>query len=145
MAFGRSKPASSESSPGLKQKLISFLKEASFYAQLRGELLGIEAKEAAGIYGKKISLIVAGGISLLLGYLLLIAGLIGLIGSALAGEPVSLENWTGAALVLATIHVTVGVILIRKGRKTGANSELFEYSRSELKKDQEWLNHKKKP
>jgi uncharacterized membrane protein YqjE len=56
-----------------------------------------------------------------------------------------LENWTGATLVLATIHVTVGIVLIRKGRKTGANSELFEYSRSELKKDQEWLNYKKKP
>ncbi len=145
MAFGRSKPSSGDSSPGLRHELTSFLREASSFAQLRGELLGIEAKEAAEIYGKKTGLIVIGGIFLLLGHLLLIAGLVGTLGSALAGDPFSLANWTGAALILTAIHVIAGVILIRKGRKIGSTSELFEYSRSELKKDQEWLSHKKNP
>lgn len=144
MAFGRNKPSPDDSSPGLKQELTSFFKDASSYAQIRGELLAIEAKEAAGSYGKKVALVVVGGVLLFVGHLILVAGLAGIIGTALAGQSVSLTNWSGACLILAGLHFVIGFLLLSKGRKTGSDTPMFEYSRNEFKKDQEWLSNQKK-
>lgn len=144
MAFGRNKPSPDDSSSGLKQEMTSFFKDASSYARIRGELLAIEAKEAAGIYGKKLGLVIAGAVLLLVGYLILTAGLVGIIGTALAGKSFTLANWTGACLIVAGVHLLTGVLLLRKGRKNDPGSPAFEYTRSEFKKDQEWLANQKK-
>ena len=130
---------------GLQALLASFSQDALAYLELRGKLFGVEAKEAGQVYGRKGRFIVAGVISLALGYLTLLAAGIGLIGDGL--DPlaqISLKNWIGGALILAAVHLLLGMILLRRGVKFKAPKGLFKYTRHEFTKEQEWLKQKKK-
>ena len=43
-------------------------------------------------------------------------------------------------------HPSTGdVVLIKKGKKFSKDRPIFEYTRNELKKDQQWTRQKKKP
>ena len=145
MGFGRKKPSSDESSSGLKEELGAFIDEASTHARIRGELFAIEAREATKIYGRKFGLTVAGIICLATGYLVLLFGLIGLLGFFFEGSSFSLANWTGAAFTIALLHLVIGTFLIKKGKKLGRDTPIFEYTRNEFKKDQQWSREEKKP
>lgn len=144
MAFGRKKPSSESSSPGLKRELGELLEEASSHARVRGELFTIEAKEAAEIYGRKFGISIAALAFLLTGYLLGLAATVGLLGSLFSGSGFSLANWTGASFLIAAIHFIVGVLLLKKGKQTGQNFPAFEYTRNEFKKDQQWIKEERK-
>lgn len=149
MAFGKKSPsqAGAEESPsGLKAELTSFLQDASAYLKLRGELFTIEAKEAGQTYGKKVGLVVAGGVLMLLAYLLILVAMIGIIATTLdSSSELTFTNWIGATLILAAVHLLAGFLIFRKGRKIGVDQELFEYTRSEIQNEQQWLKHKRKP
>jgi uncharacterized membrane protein YqjE len=137
----REKPPS-----GLKSEATSFMRDASAYLRLRSELFSIEAKEAGQVYGKKSALLVIGGGLILLSYLLLLAALIGLIAAALDPDSqISLMNWIGSSLIFSAVHLIIGFILLKKGKKIGAEQKLFEYTRNELQQEQQWLKHTKKP
>ena len=145
MGLGWKKSSSDEKSSGLKEEFGAFIDEASNHARIRGELFAIEAKEAAELYGRKFRFTVAGLACLTIGYLLIISGLIGLLGFLLEGLSFSLLNWTGAAFAIAILHLIVGAILIKKGKNSDKNSRIFEYTRKEFKKDQQWIRQEKKP
>lgn len=144
MAFGRQKPPSTGSEPGLKEELASLTNSLKSYLGARAELLSIEAKEAAGILGKKAGL---GGLTaflLIFGYLLLLIFGVGVIGQGLNPHAtIDLKSWVGAALVLAVIHLMTCILLIILQKRTKISTELFEVTRAEFKKDQEWLNNEK--
>ena len=147
MASGKNQLSSDspkKEASGLKAELSAFVQDAVAYLQLRGSLFSIEAREAGQIYGKKFGFIIAGVVLLVLGYLLLLAGGIGIIALALNPETaISWQNWIGGALILAAAHLLPGIILLRIGLKSKVDQELFEYTRNELKKEQEWLKQKK--
>lgn len=125
--------------------MSSFLKEASDHAKIRAELLALEAREAAGIYGRTFGLALAGFVFLLVGYLLILAGSIGVLGLLISGNGISIGNWIGASWILAALHLTIGFFMIKKSKNAGAGATVFEYTRGELKKDQQWLTSKRKP
>lgn len=145
MGFGRKNSSSDENSSGLKEELGALVDQASTHARVRGELFAIEAKEAAEIYGRKFGLTMAGLTCLAIGYLLILAGVIGLLGAFFEDSSLSLANWTGAAFAIALLHLTLGAVLIKMGRKSGRETRIFEYTRNELKKDQQWIRQEKKP
>ena len=144
MAFGRQKPSSAGSQPGLKEELTSFSKGLKSYLGARSELLAIEAREAAGILGKKASL---GGLALfflIFGYLLLLIFGVGIIGQLLnPNTNPDLRSWVGGALILSCFHLLAGIILLLIQKRTKVTSALFEVTRAEFKKDQEWLHNEK--
>ncbi|YCM44897.1 phage holin family protein [Verrucomicrobiaceae bacterium 227] len=144
MAFGRQNPTPSGAEPGLKEELSSFTNGVKSYVGARAELLAIEAKEAAGILGRKAGLGGLAAFFLLFGYLLLLVFGIGLIGQLLSPDvSVDLRGWVGATLILAGFHILVGIISLVAQKRTKIGPELFEVTRAELKKDQEWLNNGK--
>ena len=137
-------PSPKEAS-GLKAELSTFLRESSAYLQLRGKLFSIEAKEAGKIYGSKFGMVAIGLAITAVGYLLILTSLIGIIGAALDEQAeVTLRNWTGATLILSTVHLILGIILFKKGQGKKVDQDLFEYTRNELKNEQEWLKQKNK-
>ena len=143
MAFRKKDP--SDSPPdGLRQEFLEFLKDSGRYLCTRGELFGIEAKEAAEVYRRKFRAAGCGFVSLALGYLLTTAAVVGILGSLFAGAGVTLANWTGASLVVATLHFVVAVIALRRARQIGRQAALFEYTSGEFRNDQQWLNPEKK-
>jgi len=76
----------------------------------------------------------------------LIVALIGLVGQMLdANAEASLGGWIGATLIFSFIHLLIGLFIYLKGRKYGAGQVLFEYTRNELQKEQEWVKETKKP
>jgi uncharacterized membrane protein YqjE len=140
MAFRRQKSSLTGSEPGLKEELASFAKGLKSYLGARSELLAIEAKEAAAILGKKAGL---GGLAVF-GYLLFLIFGIGIIGQVLnPNTSPDLRTWVGGALILACCHLLSGIFLLMIQKRTKVSAELFEVTRAELKKDQEWLNNEK--
>ena len=144
MAFRRQKSSLTGAEPGLKEELASFAKGLKSYLGARSELLAIEAKEAAAILGKKAGL---GGLAiffLVFGYLLFLIFGIGIIGQVLnPNTSPDLRTWVGGALILACCHLLSGIFLLMIQKRTKVSAELFEVTRAELKKDQEWLNNEK--
>jgi len=135
-----------ESAAGLKSEVTSFLKDSTAYLQLRSQLFSIEAKEAGLVYRKKSKLLLAGLAVLSFAYGLLIVALIGLVGQMLdANAEASLGGWIGATLIFSFIHLLIGLFIYFKGRKYGAGQVLFEYTRNELQKEQEWVKETKTP
>jgi len=104
------------------------------YLQARLALAGIEAKEALLHFGVIIALLVSAVAMLLFGYLFLCIAATVLIAKFLCVSP----GWV--ILGLAAIHfvVAIGSILIAVSRLKTA---VFSSTLSELKKDQQWLNH----
>lgn len=104
------------------------------YLQARLALAGIEAKEALLHFGIIIAFLVSAVAMLLFGYLFLCIAATLLIAKFLCISP----GWV--ILVLAAIHfvVAIGAILFAVSR---LKSAVFSATLSELKKDQQWLNH----
>ena len=143
MAF-RSKSPDSDSPGGLRSEFRAFLGESSRHLRTRGELLALEAREAAAISRRRFLLSGAGFAALALGYLIICGGLIGLLGSLFDGSPVSLANWRGAALLIGALHLPVALLVLRKARQIKKDGVLFEHTLNEIRKDQECLNREKK-
>jgi uncharacterized membrane protein YqjE len=145
MGFGQKNSSSGDSSSRLKEALGSFIDKASAHTRVRAELFAIEAKEAAEVYGRKFYFTVIGAIFLTIGYSLFLVGIIGLLGFFLDGSSLSFENWAGVTLGIALLHFFIGAVLIKKSKKLRRDKPIFEYTRDEFKKDQQWTRQKKKP
>jgi len=142
MAF-RQKDLRPDPEPGLTGEFRAFLNETSAHLRTRGELFGIEAREAAASYSRKFALAALGFATLAVAYLLILSAIIGLLGSLFSGAGLSLANWIGAALILAALHLIIAFVALQKSRKAGKEAAHFEHTLAELRKDQQWLNHKK--
>ncbi|MDG1148756.1 MAG: phage holin family protein [Akkermansiaceae bacterium] len=145
MGFGQKNSSSDDSSSGLKEELGAFVDKASAHTRVRAELFMIEAKEAAEVYGRRFYFSVIGAVSFTIGYSLFLVGMIGLLGFFLDGSSFSLKNWAGVTLGVALLHLIIGAVLIKKSKKFSKDRPIFEYTRDELKKDQQWTRQKKKP
>lgn len=144
MAFGRKQSPPHESERGLKEELISLSNGIKGYLGARSELFSIEAREAATKLGRKAGLGTLALFLLFFGYLLLLAALVGLLGQLLSpDDPVNLKSWVGGAFILAGLHLFPASLFLYRQKKTNLGEGLFEVTRAELKKDQEWLNNEK--
>lgn len=97
----------------------------------RAALVQYELKRASATGIKKAVLFITAAIFLLLFWIILVAGLVGLI-SAQGGY-----LWYTVALVFAGVHLLVALILILIAKRPAPPS--FEITRQEFKKDREWL------
>ncbi len=144
MAFRRAS-RSSENPPRIKEELSAFSKEAGIYLKSRAELFAIESQEAGQILGKRLAVLIVGVISLIVTYLATLITIIYLLGRWFGelGDGI-LANWAGASLLIAAIHFAIAVVCLKGQRKIGRHSELFEYTRAEWQKDQQWIQNDEK-
>ena len=131
-------------SSGLKEEVVSFSKSSGAYLSARSELFGIEAREAGVVYKGKITSLVIAGLTLALGYVMLLVVAVALLGELFVQKFTGpLAGWIGSALALGGLHLLIGVIFLRKSRK-GSSVSLFESTRAEWHKDQQWLSQNSK-
>ncbi|MDB4353853.1 phage holin family protein [Akkermansiaceae bacterium] len=132
-------------SPGLKDEVTSLAKSASDYLAIRSELVAIEAKEAGIILKKRIISLLVAAVGIFVAYILLLGALIYFLGEFLRNQLSNspLGGWPGSLLLMGALHLIIGVIFLLKARKR-PNTPLFDFTKSEWKKDQQWLSQKTK-
>jgi uncharacterized membrane protein YqjE len=109
---------------------------AAEFVQARLDLVRHEAREAGRAAARRAAIATAVVGSAILFWLLLLAGLIGLVAAKQPGW-----TWWQVTLGIAVLHLLVavaGVLLLRR-----PGTPLFQLTRSELAKDQEWLDRLK--
>ena len=144
MAFRRASRTSDEST-GIKEELSAFSKEAGIYLKGRTELLTLEGKEAGRILGRRLAVLVIGIGALFISYLAFLITVIYLLGQWFdrLGDGL-LTNWAGAALLITIAHLMIAFICFKTQRKMGKTEQLFEYTRAEWQKDQQWIQNDEK-
>lgn len=143
MAF-RQKDPDAPSPRGLRDELGALMSESLHHLRTRGELLGIETREAVGVWRRQLLMSAFGFGTAFIAYLLIVGALIGLLGALFSGDGISLANWTGAALLLGAFHFAAAFLILRMARRIGREAVIFEYTLEELRKDQQWLSPEKK-
>ena len=116
----------------------SWAKAAAEFVSSRIELIRLEAEQAGTQLARKAAFLAACIICVVMVWLLLSAGLIGLITSLSGGR----VPWYGAAMILAALHLVGGVFAVMQLRKPVAPT--FPLTRNQLAKDKEWLEQIKK-
>lgn len=145
MPLGQSEPPVLPPETGLKRDLSSFVDGAKVYAQARTELLAIEGKEAGEILGKKGAHLIASLLFGTVGYLLLVAGCVGVLTQILQRQDgLTFNNWIGASLILGLSHLLLSGLIALKAKGIGAQTKLFEHTLAEWQKDQHWLENEKR-
>jgi len=121
----------------LLDHLREFFAAGLEYLQARLALAGIEAKEALLHFSIIIALFVVAVTVTLFGYLFLCIAATVLIARFLCVSP----GWVILVLALAHFGLAAGCILFGVSR---LKASVFTATLSELKKDQQWLNHASK-
>ena len=118
---------------------LSFLQGMTAYLRTRLQLVSIETQEALAHLKEKIGpLLLALGCAVV-GYFLILAALVSLLGKLLGLLGKSpLLGWELAALLVAGLHIYV-IFAVRKKISIKPPTPLFEYSRAELERDREWI------
>lgn len=144
MAFRRASPTP-DKSPGIKEELSAFSKEAGIYLKGRTELLALEGEEAGRILGRRLAVLIIGIGALIVSYLAFLITVIYLLGQWFEhlGDGL-LANWAGAALLMTIAHLIIAFICFKTQRKMGKTDQLFEYTRAEWQKDQQWIQNDEK-
>ena len=144
MAFRRAS-RTPDKSTGIKEELSAFLKEAGIYLKGRTELLALEGKEAGRILGRRLAVLLIGIGALIVSYLAFLITVIYLVGQWFdhLGDGL-LANWAGAALLITIAHLIIAFICFKTQRKMGKTDQLFEYTRAEWQKDQQWIQNDEK-
>lgn len=144
MAFRRASRTPDEST-GTKEELSAFSKQAGIYLKSRTELLALEGKEAGRILGRRLSVLIIGIGALIVSYLAFLITVIYLVGQWFdqLGDGL-LANWAGAALLITIAHLIIAFICFKTQRKIGKTDQLFEYTRAEWQKDQQWIQNDEK-
>ena len=144
MAFRRASPTP-DKSPGIKEELSAFSKEAGIYLKGRTELLALEGEEAGRILGRRLAVLIIGIGALIVSYLAFLITVIYLVGQWFdhLGDGL-LANWAGAALLITIAHLIIAFICFKTQRKIGKTDQLFEYTRAEWQKDQQWIQNDEK-
>ena len=144
MAFRRASPTP-DKSPGIKEELSAFSKEAGIYLKGRTELLALEGEEAGRILGRRLAVLIIGIGALIVSYLAFLITVIYLIGQWFEHLGAGLlANWAGAALLMTIAHLIIAFICFKTQRKMGKTDQLFEYTRAEWQKDQQWIQNDEK-
>jgi len=144
MAFRQASRTSDEST-GIKEELSAFSKEAGSYLKGRTELLTLEGKEAGRLLGRRLAVLLIGIGALIVSYLAFLITVIYLLGQWLdhLGDGL-LVNWAGAALLITIAHLMIAFICFKSQKKMGKTEQLFEYTRAEWQKDQQWIQNDEK-
>lgn len=144
MAFRRASRTPDECT-GIKEELSAFSKEAGIYLKSRTELLALEGKEAGRILGRRLTVLLIGIGALIVSYLAFLITVIYLVGQWFdqLGDGL-LANWAGAALLITIAHLIIAFICFKTQRKIGKTDQLFEYTRAEWQKDQQWIQNDEK-
>ena len=121
-------------SGSLLEHLREFFAAGLEYLHARLALAGIEAKEAFLHFGIIIALLAAAVAVAVFGYLFLCIAATLLIAVALNISP----GWVILALAVLHFALAAGAILFAIAR---IKTAVFAATLSELKKDQQWLNH----
>jgi len=144
MAFRRASPTP-DKSPGIKEELSAFSKEAGIYLKGRTELLALEGEEAGRILGRRLAVLIIGIGALIVSYLAFLITVIYLLGQWFEHLGAGLlANWAGAALLMTIAHLIIALICFKTQRKMGKTDQLFEYTRAEWQKDQQWIQNDEK-
>lgn len=111
------------------------------YITARAELLAIETREAAQVLGRKAVLAAGLAAAAFFAYALILVGVVSLLGRCLAALwPAAFEGtgWQIVAIVAGCAHLAAAALFVVMIRR-GADPPFFEYTRSEFRKDNEWL------
>ena len=110
MAFRRASPTP-DKSPGIKEELSAFSKEAGIYLKGRTELLALEGEEAGRILGRRLAVLIIGIGALIVSYLAFLITVIYLLGQWFEHLGAGLlANWAGAALLMTIAHLIIAFI-----------------------------------
>ncbi len=143
---GPEKPDAAASEPGLGEATGKVKKALSEFAAARIELALIEAREAAAFAAKKAVLGSVMGISLLLVWVLVLAGLAGVLApladGLLKNKVGWLPGWAAVLFALAALHTLAALVCLALVRKK-PDAPLFELTRREIENDKQWLKEKK--
>lgn len=131
-------PAPDDHHDALQNRFQKVLRALVLYFQARSRLFGLEWKEAAGHFSKRLILAVLAATFILFGYALLLAGAIIVI------DHFTRVPWWFVCLLLAPGHLLLGYLFLRLARRP-PDVPLFEESLKELEKDREWLSNPTKP
>jgi len=107
------------------------------YFRARLELAGIEGREAGTHWLKVVSLLVAGLVALVFGWLFLCLGAVFLIALLCGGG----NAWIWITLAMAVLHLGGGAGLLWAVKAMIAHP-VFAATLEEFKKDQQWLEAK---
>lgn len=124
-------------SPGSHREPDDWTAAAAEFVQARIELIRLEAKDAGREAGRKVGTVIVVVSCAILVWLLILAGLIGWISASRPDWP-----WYHVTLVAAGLHLAVALLGLLSLKKGGKPS--FPITRSELAKDQAWLESLKK-
>lgn len=139
-----SNPTPEQEEPSLSlREAIGLLKgSAGEYFSARKELIQIEAKEASYFVTQKILIAIVAAVMGLFTYGLFWLVVISIgafwIHGKLGSQLDYLAEWAIVGGAVLAFHVIVLLILVKK-LKEKAGFELFAMTKSELKKDKEWL------
>jgi len=114
----------------------SWQEMAAEFVDSRLELFRLEAKTASREAAQRAALVAIISVAVALTWILLLAGLIGLIAHAQEAIP-----WYGLTLIAALLHLIVAIAAVARLRQPGTPS--FPLTRNELAKDREWLQRLK--
>lgn len=136
------RPSANANNPSLGEASGHLKGAVSEFIAAKLELASIEAKEAAEFTAKKA---VHGVICALCGFfawLLLLAGLVGLLAkgvdSLLNGKVEWLAGWVVVVILLGILHGIIALVFLKR-LKQKPDAPLFELSRQELENDKRWL------
>lgn len=105
------------------------------YLRARTDLLKLEAREASRWLTLRGAALVAGVLFLVVAYLLIVVGIIGL------AEHFRQGSWAVATLVVAAIHLIGGLALLHHVRRRPPRP-FFEESLKQWRQDEQWLSRK---
>ncbi len=123
-------------SSGLFSHAMAWLAAALKYFKARAALAGLEAKEAALLFGIAAGMAIAALLLILLGYVFLIVTIVFAVAAAFHSR----NAWIAVMGVAALLHFGGAVaflFLALRRVKAGA----FSATLDELKKDQQWLTN----
>ncbi len=130
------------SDPSLGETTGEIKKALSDFVAARIELASIEAKEAASFAAKKAVFGSMLGISLFFVWILVLAGLAGVLAPfadrLLAGKAGWLPGWAAVLFAMAALHAIVALVCLAVVRKK-PDAPLFELTRKEIENDKQWL------
>jgi uncharacterized membrane protein YqjE len=140
---GRTSPLHEAAAPHAQEEyrhgfgghLIEALASALRYIQARLELAGIESREAVGLYGKSLLLLIAAVGLVAFAYTLLWIGIVALVARS------SGWFWGWVVLGASLLHL-LGAAALAVAASSKWGEPVFTATLAEFRKDQEWL---KKP
>lgn len=120
--------------PGLSTHLPAYLSAVAQYFSARFDLLALESKEAALVWGVALGLAAAGLFVIVVGYFFLVFALVFAVAQAFDSE----TAWIWITLGAALVHLlgAAGLVFLAYSR---ISRPLFAETLAELRKDTLWI------